>query len=93
VNDKVTDSSFGSQPLNWTQGGTFKLKKGLTNIKITRIDPRFCIRCAWCLQKMLVGRRRCDPHQLVEEVKLLKEYKIPNSGAVKFGDVNGDGLN
>lgn len=30
--------------------------------------------------------------QLNKDVRLLREYKIPQANAVKFGDVNGDGL-
>lgn len=94
VYDKVTDSVFGQQPLGWKRGGSFNLKKGKTYVKITRITPG-----SGSVFDVLVLTKNNSikdedviPYQLPDDVKLLKEYKIPSSGAVKFGDVDGDGL-
>ena len=92
VNDKVTDSSFGKTALNWSRGGTFILKKGFTNIKITRIDPGSVFDVLVLTKNPKLKEDDIIPYQLNDEVKLIKEYKIPSSNAVKFGDVNGDGL-
>ncbi|MBC7872637.1 MAG: hypothetical protein H7Y01_01500, partial [Ferruginibacter sp.] len=92
VNDKVTDSSFGKQPLSWRQGGSFNLRKGLTAIKITRIDPGSVFDVLVLTKNPNLKEGDIFPYQLNDDVKLLKEYKIPMSNAVKFGDVNGDGL-
>lgn len=92
VNDKVTDTVFGSTPLNWKQGGAFSLKKGINNIKITRINPGAVVDVIALTGNPRLKEEDIIPYQLNDEVKLLKEYKIPPSNAVKFGDVNGDGL-
>ena len=91
VNDKVTDCVFGNTSLGWVRGGTFPLKKGPNNLKITRIDagPIFDV----IVLSTNPGLQEKDifPLQLPSEVQLLKEYVIPKSNAVKFGDVDGDG--
>ena len=92
VNDKVTDSSFGKQALTWTQGGSFKLKKGNTYVKITRIDPGSEFDVLVLSKNASLKEEDIIPYQLPADVSLLKEYKIPQSGAVKFGDVDGDGF-
>ena len=92
INDKVTDSSFGKEPLIFKNGGTFSLRKGLTNVKITRIDPGSVFDVLVLTKNASLKEEDLMPYQLTADVKLLKEYKIPLSNAVKFGDVNGDGL-
>ncbi|MDF7814451.1 hypothetical protein [Hymenobacter sp. YC55] len=91
VNDKVTAATFGQAPLSWQAGGSFDLQPGTVNIKITRIDsgPAFDL----LVLSKTPNLREDDvrPYQLPEEVKLLKDYSIPPSNAVKFGDVTGDG--
>ena len=91
VNDKVTAATFGQAPLNWQAGGTFELQPGPVNIKITRIDssPAFDL----LVLSKTPNLREDDvrPYQLPDDVKLLKDYSIPPSNAVKFGDVTGDG--
>jgi hypothetical protein len=92
INDKVTDSVFGRQGLHWQQGGTFNLKKGMNYIKITRINPGAVFDVLALTKNPSLKDYEIIPYQLTDDVKLLKEYKIPQSNAVKFGDVNGDGL-
>ena len=92
INDQVTDSVFGNQTLHWKAGGSFELKAGSTNIKITRIDPGSVIDVLVLTKRANLKEQDIIPYQLNTEVKLLKEYKIPTSGCVKFGDVTGDGL-
>jgi hypothetical protein len=92
INDKVTDSVFGKQALHWQQGGSFNLKKGMNYVKITRINPGAVFDVLALTKDASLREDELIPYQLTNDVKLLKEYKIPQSNAVKFGDVNGDGL-
>jgi len=92
VNDRVTETDFGNEALNWKQGGSFELKAGITNIKITRIQPGAVMDVIVLTKNRNLKVEDIVPFQLNNEVKLIKEYKIPASGTVKFGDVNGDGL-
>jgi hypothetical protein len=91
VNDKVTDSVFGKLPLGWSRGQMFNLKKGMAYVKITRIDPGSVFDVLVLTKNPNLKEEDILPYQLHPDVKLLKEYKIPN-GIAKFGDVNGDGL-
>jgi hypothetical protein len=92
INDKVTDSVFGQQPLGWKQGGSFNLKKGAASVKITRINPGAVFDVLVLTKASSIKDEDVMPHQLEDDVKLLKEYKVPQSNCIKFGDVNGDGL-
>jgi hypothetical protein len=91
VNDKVTQSTFGDTILSWRNGGVFALKKGMADIKITRIDPGGVFDVLVLSKNASLKEEDIRSSQLAPEVQLLKEYKINGAGAVKFGDVNGDG--
>ena len=92
IKDRVTDSVFGNQQLSWKPGGSFALKAGTTNVKITRIEPGAVIDVLVLTKNADLKEQDIFSYQLHSEVKLFKEYKIPQSGSVKFGDVTGDGL-
>ncbi|MEO5909953.1 MAG: hypothetical protein ABIP95_03650 [Pelobium sp.] len=92
VNDQVTTMSFGKVPLSWQKGDDFQLKKGKIDVKITRIEQGSIFDVLVLSKNPDLKEEDIMPYQLNEEVKLLKSYQIPPSNAVKFGDVNGDGL-
>ena len=92
VNDKVSETTFGTEGLTWKQGGVFSLKTGLADVKITRIDPGATVDVIVLTKNASLKETDILPYQLNSDVKLLKEYQIPRSGNVKFGDVTGDGL-
>ena len=94
LNDQVTATDFGHAPLGWQVGGTFTLPAGPAYVKLTRIVAG----ATGAAVDVLVlsknpGLREEDikPYQLPADVQLLRQYDIPPSNAVKFGDVNGDG--
>ncbi|WP_125185356.1 hypothetical protein [Botryobacter ruber] len=91
VNDKVTADTFGRGELSWKQGGTFELQAGTADVKITRINTGAVVDVLVLSKNPSLTEEDIKPYQLHPDVKLLKEYKIPQSNAVKFGDVNGDG--
>ncbi|WP_247234261.1 hypothetical protein [Telluribacter sp. SYSU D00476] len=91
VNDKVTEGVFGSAPWGWKEGGRFQLHKGLNYVKITRINPGAVFDVLVLSKTPTLDEEKVLALQLHPDVKLLKEYQIPRSNAVKFGDVNGDG--
>ncbi|MPR32363.1 rhamnogalacturonan lyase family protein [Salmonirosea aquatica] len=91
VNDQVTAGIFGSAPWGWKEGGTFRLHQGLNYLKITRILPGAVFDVLVLSEVPTLNEEKVRTLQLNPDVKLLKEYKIPRSNAVKFGDVNGDG--
>lgn len=91
INDKVTNTLFGKTNLNWINGGSFFLKKGVNDVKITRIVSGAMFDVLALSKNSHLTENDIFSKQLVTDVQLLKEYKIPESNAVKFGDVNGDG--
>jgi len=91
VNDKVSQNVFGKSALQWQRADSFSLKKGLNNIKITRINPGAMFDVLALSKNPGLGENDIKSQQLNHDVQLLKEYKIPQSNAVKFGDVDGDG--
>lgn len=91
INDKVTDAIFGNDRLTWKQGGAFELTKGINLIKITRINPGAVVDVIVLSKNPSLKQEDIVSGQLNSDVKLLQEYTIPQSNAVKFGDVNGDG--
>jgi hypothetical protein len=92
VNDKITEAAFGNEKLIWKRGEAFQLQAGINRVKITRINPGAAVDVIVLSQNQSLKEEDIKHCQLNSDVKLLKEYKIPESNAVKFGDVNGDGL-
>lgn len=92
VNDKVTDTVFGTDSIAWKNGGTFHLNTGVANVKITRIHPGSVIDVIVLTKNPSLKEENILPFQFNKEIMLLKEYNIPQASAVKFGDVTGDGL-
>jgi hypothetical protein len=91
INDQVSKTAFGDTSLSWKKEGPFKLSKGSNDVKITRIEPGARFDVLVLSQNASLQPEDILSYQLAPEVQLLKEYKIPPAGAVKFGDVNGDG--
>jgi hypothetical protein len=91
INDQVSKEAFGDNVLSWKKDGPFSLEKGSSDVKITRIDPGAQFDVLVLSKNASLQPSDIVPLQLAPEVQLLKEYKIPPAGAVKFGDVNGDG--
>ncbi|UOQ96803.1 hypothetical protein MUN81_16330 [Hymenobacter sp. 5317J-9] len=91
INDKVTAETFGRGPLSWQVGGTFELPAGPAYVKLTRIDMSAAVDVLVLSKNASLKEEDVRPYQLPEDVQLLKQYTIPRSNAVKFGDVDGDG--
>jgi hypothetical protein len=95
VGEKQPTVVFGNEPLAWKAGGTFELKKGRVDVVLSRVvlGPN-----AGSTFDVLVLTKNPEfkeedlkRMELPNDVLLLKEYTIPRSSAVKFGDVDGDG--
>lgn len=92
VNDAVTEAVFGNDSTGWKSGGVFHLKEGKTYLKITRIVPGSVLDVIVLSRNSALREQDIMTRQLNPEAVLLKEYDIPPAGAVKFGDLTGDGL-
>lgn len=91
INDKVTEAAFGNDTIAWKNGGTFDLKAGIANLKITRINSGSVFDVIVLTKDPTLKEDDIAVLQLNRNVTLLKDYDIPDASAVKFGDVNGDG--
>lgn len=95
IGDRQTTAIFGNEPLAWKPGGSFELKKGRIDVVLSRVVLG---RASGSTFDALVLTKKADfgeedlrASELPADVALLKEYTIPRSSAVKFGDVDGDG--
>ncbi|MCM3873968.1 MAG: hypothetical protein ND895_25045 [Pyrinomonadaceae bacterium] len=95
VGDKQPTTLFGNEPLTWKTGGSVELKQGLIDVVLSRIV--LGVNNVGSTFDALVLTRNADfkeadlkALELIDDVVLLKEYAIPRSSAVKFGDVDGD---
>ncbi len=91
VGDRQTATIFGNQPLTWKSGGTFVLKKGTHDVVLSRVVLGSTFDVLVLTKKPNFKEDDLKKLELTPDVQLLKEYTIPRSSAVKFGDVNGDG--
>ena len=95
VGDRQPATLFGDEPLRWKRGGAFELKRGLTDVVLSRVVLGEAVGSTFDVLVLTkdAGFAEDDlkPLELHEDVALLKEYTIPRSSAVKFGDVDGDG--
>lgn len=91
VNDQVIQADLGNAPLNFRKAGAFQLKAGKADIRLMRIESSPVLDVLVLTQNADFTEEDLKSYELHEEVELVKEYAIPKSGAVKFGDVDGDG--
>jgi len=91
VDGQLGADVFGNGPLAWKGSGTFQLKKGTVEIRLTAISPRPTLDVLVLSKNPNFEEKDLKPLELPEEVELLKDYTIPAANIVKFGDVDGDG--
>ncbi|MEX0904997.1 MAG: hypothetical protein WD604_15950 [Balneolaceae bacterium] len=91
VDDKLNDSYLGDRPLNWRKAGTFELDKGSTYLRLMQIMAGPVLDVLVLSKDENFAEDNLKYHELHPDAELLKSYDIPNSGAVKFGDLTGDG--
>ena len=91
VDGQLGADVFGNGPLAWKGSGTFQLKKGTAEIRLTAISPRPTLDVLVLSKNPNFEEQDLKPLELPEEVELLKDYTIPAANIVKFGDVDGDG--
>ena len=92
INDRVIKEDLGNEPLIFKNAGVFELGKGIADIRIMRIESSPILDVLVLTKNANFKEEDLISFQFNDEVKLLKEYKIPElTSAVRFGHVNGDG--
>jgi len=88
---RVSPATFGGTQPSWVDGGSFDLPAGLLEIRLTDITPSPILDVLVLTRDAAIAEKDLRPLQYPAGVSLLKEYRIPPSHAVKFGDLTGDG--
>jgi len=71
--------------------GEIDLPRGAVDVRLMRIEGRPVLDVLALSTRADLREEELVPLQLHPDVKLLREYPIPRSTMVKFGDVDGDG--
>ena len=88
---QVSPSIAGGDAFSWQRVEKFDLPQGPVKLRLTRIFTAPALDVLVLTKNENFTEEELRPLQLNEEVKLLKEYRIPSPLAVNFGDVNDDG--
>ena len=91
VGERVIAEDVGDGPLHFERAGTFELPAGEVDVRLMRIEGVPVLDVLALSKNPSLTEEELRPHQLGPEVALVKEYRIPRSSMVKFGDVTGDG--
>jgi hypothetical protein len=91
IGDQVIDHDLGNAPLRFERAGAFDLEAGPIDVRLMRIEGRPVLDVLALSRRPELSEEELRASQLQPEVKLLREYPIPRSNAVKFGDLTGDG--
>ena len=88
---QVSPSIAGGDAFSWQRVEKFDLPAGPIKLRLTRIFTAPALDVLALSKKENLTEEELRPLQLHEEVKLLKEYRIPSPLAVNFGDADDDG--
>ncbi|PHN06436.1 hypothetical protein [Flavilitoribacter nigricans] len=91
IGEQVIPDDLGNDSLRYVQAGTFELAAGTVNLRVMRIENNPILDVLVLSQDPEFTLDDLKARELDEEVTLLREYRIPPSSCVKFGDLTGDG--
>lgn len=91
VDNKVIDANVGNSALSWEQAGAFELEKGMTDLRLMRIENGPVLDVLVLTKNANFSENDLKEYELHPDVKLITSYEIPRADAVKFGDLTGDG--
>lgn len=91
VDNKLSDGLVGNAPMNMVHNGTFELQKGTVPVRIMQIDDGPVFDVLVLTKNKNFTEKDLSQHELHPDVKLLKDYDIPEASSVKFGDLTGNG--
>ena len=91
VDDVPIADDLGDAPLRFEHAGAFTLEAGPTPLRLMQIDGAPVLDVLVLTRNDGFTEADLRPLELGPDVVLLRTYAIPRSGAVKFGDLTGDG--
>ena len=90
LGDRVVSRKVGNAPMRFERVGEIDLPRGPVDVRLMRIEGRPVLDVLVLSTRADLREEELVPLQLHPDVKLLREYPIPRSTMVKFGDVDGD---
>lgn len=91
IGDRIAPVTVANGPLSFQRIGEYELEAGEVGVRLMRIVGRPVFDVLVLSKSPNLTEDDLVPHQLHPDVVLLREYRIPQSNAVKFGDLTGDG--
>lgn len=91
VDDRVVDENLEHDAFRLRRVGTFSLEAGSAMVRIMGIDGSPTIDVIVLAKEAGLTDDNLKNRELPEEVRLLRDYQVPRTGTVKFGDLTGDG--
>ena len=91
LGDRVVSRKVGNAPMRFERVGEMDLPRGPVDVRLMRIEGRPTLDVIVLSTRADLREEELVALQLHPDVKLLREYPIPRSSMVKFGDVDGDG--
>jgi hypothetical protein len=91
LGDHVVGGRVGNAPMRFARVGDIDLPRGAVDVRLMRIEGRPVVDVLALSTRADLSEDDLRPLQLHPDVALLREYPIPRSSMVKFGDVDGDG--
>jgi hypothetical protein len=90
VNGQTANRIFGQGRMSWQWGGMQRLPAGKAEVRLKNVRPNPYIDALVLTQKRTLPKNVIRNREFPDDRKLIKEHAIPG-GAVKFGDLTGDG--
>ncbi|MCW9713919.1 hypothetical protein LQ318_13490 [Aliifodinibius salicampi] len=91
VDNKLSDGLVGNAPMDVVHNGTFELQKGTVPVRLMQIDDGPVFDVLVLTKNKDFTEKDLSKHEFHPDVKLLKDYDIPEASSVKFGDLTGNG--
>jgi hypothetical protein len=91
LGERVVRREVGNSPMRLERVGEVDLPRGPVDVRLMRIRGRPVLDALALSTRADLREEDLRPLQLHPDVTLLREYPIPRSTMVKFGDVDGDG--
>jgi len=89
LGDRVVSRKVGNAPMRFERVGEIDLPRGPVDVRLMRIEGRPVLDVLVLSTRADLREEELVPLQLHPDVKLLREYRIPRSTMIKFGDVDG----
>ena len=91
IGDRVVRETVGDEPAKWERIAEIELPRGPVDVRLMRIQPSPALDVLVLSTDPDLSEEEVRPLQLHPDVELVREYAVPRSNAVKFGDLTGDG--